>query len=210
MSKNQFDNFDMTDPLGIWRAFRDTNMDAWAKAMANLVSTEAFAQSLGAYLDTYFATSAPMQRAVEQYMERSLSSLNMPSRVEVISLASRMTNIEMRLDDLEAKTDQILHALRAQPPVIVEMMEEHVSRAAATNGAANDENLETHLQALDEKTERLLKMVQTLQGVPQPPAKPAPPRTRKPKPPTPVDETPASPEDIAQDKGVEGFEEAAS
>lgn len=210
MSQNQNDSFDLTDPLGIWRTFRDSNMDAWAKAMANLVNTDAFARSLGAYLDTYLATSAPLQKAVADYMERYLASVNMPSRAEVTTLAQRLTNIEMRLDDMDAKTDQILQALRAQPPVIVEMMDEQMRRAPGANGAASEEQLEAQLKALDDKTEQLLHLIQTMQGGPVPPPKPTPPRNRKPKPPVPVDESPASPEDIAQDKGVEGFQEASS
>ncbi len=31
----------------------------------------------------------------------------MPSRADVVSIAERMTNIEMRLDDLDAKLDDI-------------------------------------------------------------------------------------------------------
>ncbi len=209
MSENR-NSFDMTDPLGIWRSFRDANMDAWAKAMANLVNTEAFAQYLGVYLDTYLATSAPFQKAVERYMERYLASLSMPARGDVTSLAQRMTNMEMRLDDLDAKIDQILLTLRAQPPVIVEMLEEQV-KIAPTNGTVREEQLEAHLQSLGAKTEELLNLLQRLQGSADTATQvAAPARNRKPKPPTPVDESPDSAEDIAQDKGVAGFQDATS
>ena len=41
--------------------------------------------------------------AMEIAMEQSLTNLNLPSRDEVARVAERMTNIEMRLDDLDAK-----------------------------------------------------------------------------------------------------------
>jgi len=37
----------------------------------------------------------------------------LPTRREVLSIAERMTNIEMRLDDVEAKIDQLLDLLKA-------------------------------------------------------------------------------------------------
>jgi hypothetical protein len=44
----------------------------------------------------------------------------MPSRADVVSIAERMTNIEMRLDDLDAKLDtiqrSIMQAAAGPPP----------------------------------------------------------------------------------------------
>jgi len=92
---------------------RDANLDAWAKGMATMVNTEAFSKAIGLQLDTMVAASAPMQKVVSQYMESYLAQANMPSRAEVISLAQRMTNVEMRLDDMDARLDEILHAVRS-------------------------------------------------------------------------------------------------
>jgi hypothetical protein len=113
MTNNQHDGFDPTDPVGAWRTIRDANLDAWAKGMATMVNTEGFAKALGLQLDTMLAASAPMQKVVSQYMETYLAQASMPSRAEVISLAQRMTNIEMRLDDMDARLDDILYAVRA-------------------------------------------------------------------------------------------------
>jgi len=113
MSSNQNEGFDFTDPVGTWRTIRDANLDAWAKGMATLVNTETFSKALGLQLDTMLAASAPVQKTMNQYMEAYLGQANLPSRAEVISLARRMTNIEMRLDDMDARLDEILFALRA-------------------------------------------------------------------------------------------------
>lgn len=44
-------------------------------------------------------------------MLRVLEQLSMPSRADFISLADRVTNIEMRLDDMDAKLDQIVNVI---------------------------------------------------------------------------------------------------
>lgn len=131
MSQNPTDGFDPNDPLGTWRTIRDANLDAWAKGMASLVNTEAFAKAIGMQLDTMLAASAPVKQVVQQYMETYLAQMNMPSRSEMVSLAQRLTNIELRLDDMQAQLDDLLAAVRAipAPPVAA-------STPAATNGEA--------------------------------------------------------------------------
>jgi hypothetical protein len=95
------------DPMEPWRAARDSYMEAWGKTMVDMVNSEAYAQSTGAMLESYMTVSAPFRDAVEKAMLRTLEQLSMPSRAEVVSIAERMTNIEMRLDDLDAKLDNI-------------------------------------------------------------------------------------------------------
>jgi len=95
------------DPMEPWRGMRDAYLDAWAKSMIDMVNTEAYAQATGAMLDTYLTLSAPFREAVEKAMVKTLEQLSMPSRADVVSIAQRMTHIEMRLDDLDAKIDEI-------------------------------------------------------------------------------------------------------
>ncbi len=101
------------DPLDAWRGVRDVYMDAWSKNMVEMVNTEAYAQATGAMLDTYLTASTPFREALEKAMVKTLEQLAMPSRADVVSIAERMTNIEMRLDDLDAKLDSI-HRLITQ------------------------------------------------------------------------------------------------
>jgi len=100
------------DPFAPWKQFQGPMMDAWSKMMSAAVATEDFARVMGEYLDNYFEASAPMRKQFEAAMEKYQEGMNMPSRKEVIQLAERLTNIEMRLDDLEAKADQILDILK--------------------------------------------------------------------------------------------------
>jgi hypothetical protein len=100
------------DPTGILKTMRDSSMDAWSKMMIAFVHTDAYAQATGAMLDAWLTASAPFRKAVETAMTQALVNCNMPTRADVIGLAERLTNIEMRLDDLEAKLEENQRALR--------------------------------------------------------------------------------------------------
>jgi polyhydroxyalkanoate synthesis regulator phasin len=91
-----------------WRVMRDAGMDAWAKAMVETVKNEDYARVTGTMLDAYLTASIPFREMVERTMAQALQQFNMPSRADITSLAERLTNIEMRLDDLDSKITQVL------------------------------------------------------------------------------------------------------
>ena len=94
------------DPMEPFRGIRDAYMDVWAKTMVDMVNSEAYAQATGTMLDTYLTVSAPFREAVEKAMVKTLEQMAMPSRADITSLAERITHIELRLDDLDAKLDE--------------------------------------------------------------------------------------------------------
>jgi hypothetical protein len=112
MAQENNGNFNPFDPTGMLKTIRDANMETWSKMMIESVNTDAYARVTGEMLDAYLSKSTPFQKAIETAMTRALGNLNMPSRAEVISLAERLTNIEMRLDDIEAKLDECLRGSR--------------------------------------------------------------------------------------------------
>jgi hypothetical protein len=122
------DNFNPFDPTGMLKGIRDANLDAVSKMMIECVSSDAYARATGTVLDGWLAGSTPFRKAVEAALTQALAGLNMPSRGEVASLAERLTNVEMRLDDIEAKLDECLRAVAPR------------SRAGAKNKAANGES----------------------------------------------------------------------
>lgn len=99
------------DPFGFWKNTQGATLDAWSKAMIELVNTDAYAEATGRMLDSYLTVSAPMRKLLEQTMTQVLAQYNLPSRAEVLSLAERFTNIEMRLDDLDARLDTMQRAV---------------------------------------------------------------------------------------------------
>ena len=106
----QSENSNPFDPTGMYKNMRDAGMEAWSKMMIQMVNSEAYAQATAAALDAWLTTSAPFRKAIESTMTQVLTQLNMPVRSDVTGLAERLTHIEMRLDDLEAKLDE-----RTQP-----------------------------------------------------------------------------------------------
>ncbi len=100
------DEFKPIDPFGAWRGMRDAGLESWSKSMIELVNSDAFAQRQAAVLDAYLTSSAPLQQALQQAMTRVLTQLNMPTRSDVIGLSERLTNIELRLDDLEVALER--------------------------------------------------------------------------------------------------------
>jgi hypothetical protein len=106
-TNNDFNPF---DPTGMLKQMRDSGMETWSKAMIQLVNTDAYAHATGAMLDSWLTASTPFHKATEAALTRALASCQLPTRDDVIRLAERLTNIEMRLDDLEAKLDEAARA----------------------------------------------------------------------------------------------------
>jgi len=105
------------DPLEAWKNMRDASLEAWAKTMTEAVNTDAYARTTGVMLDTYLAASAPFREALQKSMVQALQQLGLPTRSDFESLAERMSNLEMRLDDMDAKLDQFAQprAARSKP-----------------------------------------------------------------------------------------------
>jgi BMFP domain-containing protein YqiC len=87
---------------------------AWAAPMAQMVSSKPVADAMAQQMETGLTAAGIVRRQMTELMEQTLQQMNLPSRKEVLSLAERLTALEMRLDDVEAKLDQILDLLKAK------------------------------------------------------------------------------------------------
>ena len=96
------------DPFEAFRKMRDTYLEGMSKVMIDAVNTEEYAQATGALLNNYLTLSAPFREALDKAMIMALEQFSLPSRQQVVALAERFTNLEMRLDDLDAKLDRIV------------------------------------------------------------------------------------------------------
>ncbi|MBZ5592202.1 MAG: hypothetical protein LAP39_08195 [Acidobacteriia bacterium] len=95
------------DPLEAWKSMRDASLEVWAKGLTEAVNTDAYTQATGAMLDAYLSASAPFREVMQKSMAQALEQLGLPTRADFESLAERMTHLEMRLDDMDAKLDQL-------------------------------------------------------------------------------------------------------
>ena len=106
------------DPFEPFRGIRDNYLDAMSKVMINTVNSEEYAEASGAMLKCALEMSAPFRQAFDKSMAVALQQLSLPSRQDVIALAQRFSNMEMRLDDIDAKLDRIVELSSAnRPPV---------------------------------------------------------------------------------------------
>jgi polyhydroxyalkanoate synthesis regulator phasin len=107
------------DPFAPFREMRDAYFDAASKNMAEAVNSEAYAKATGAMLDCYLTASTPIREEISKSMLQMMQQLSMPSRQDIAALAERFANLELRVDDLDAKLDRVLNLLapiRPTPP----------------------------------------------------------------------------------------------
>jgi len=114
MAENE--NAKSADPFEALRGMRDNYLDAMSKVMIGAVNSEEYAQASGVMLNSALIASAPFREALDKATAAALQQSSMPSRQEVAALAGRFTNIEMRLDDMEAKLDRIIELCSVAKP----------------------------------------------------------------------------------------------
>lgn len=130
------------NPFEPFRGMRDAYLEGLSNAMIGVVNTESYAQATGAMLDCYLTASAPFREVLEKSLLQTMQQLSLPSRQEVASLAERFANIEMRLDDMDAKLDNLAKGLmgifqpatKAPPAAHTKPDAVHQSRRGATEG----------------------------------------------------------------------------
>jgi len=99
------DTMNIFDPTGMMKGMRDASMQQWSKMMTDFVMSDAYASANAEMLNAWLTTSTPFRKAMETAVNQSLAAMNLASRDDYMRLADRLTNIEMRLDDLDAKLD---------------------------------------------------------------------------------------------------------
>jgi hypothetical protein len=104
------------DPIKLIREARDGGMDAWAKLMLRLTSSHEYQRVQGAISKPTLLAVALYRKAAESAMSEVLAQLNMPSREDVLSLSTRLTHIEMAIDDLGAGLEQLRRAVGVARP----------------------------------------------------------------------------------------------
>jgi polyhydroxyalkanoate synthesis regulator phasin len=120
------------DPFESFREVRDAYLDSVSKGMVEAVNAEAYARATGAMLDWSLTASEPFREAMEKSMLQVMQQLSLPSRQELAALAERFTNLELRVDDLDAKLDRVLELLTSKSGTTKPA--EHTDREERTAG----------------------------------------------------------------------------
>jgi polyhydroxyalkanoate synthesis regulator phasin len=101
------------DPFAPWVQFMDNWVKSWSGVMSETVASEGFVASMGEQLEGWLEATKLVRQQMKVSMEQYLQQMSLPTRSQVVSLAQRLTQVEMRLDDLEAKADEGLDRLKA-------------------------------------------------------------------------------------------------
>lgn len=99
------------DPSETLRQARDAYLEAASKIMSSMVNTASYAEVSGDLLKSYLELAEPANICMDKFMPQILAFYRMPSRNEVESAANRITNIEMKLDDISTMLEEISRSL---------------------------------------------------------------------------------------------------
>lgn len=98
-------------PTEAWKRSMDRWLTAWAAFMEETTSTPEFAAASGQALSRVLDVQKPMLDQTEAVMQRWLEIVNMPSRIDIVRLASQLNEIAARLDEMGDRLDEIQDAL---------------------------------------------------------------------------------------------------
>jgi len=87
---------EVSDPLGLWRKFYETNEQAWTQLMSQVVSTPEFAAGMGRTASNQAVMHDAVRRSARAYLEAA----EMPSIRDISRLASQIVTLDAKVDDL--------------------------------------------------------------------------------------------------------------
>jgi hypothetical protein len=101
----------LADAMAQWKKFMDESMESWSGILHEAMDTEAFAALSGRMLDQFLHAAGPLRANVQAGTEELYRTVNLPSRKQVISLASQVVAIDARLEALEDRLGQLARSL---------------------------------------------------------------------------------------------------
>ena len=103
----------------LWRNWLTETERQWNGFFNEVMGTDSFGRFVGAYMEMY----GTFQRLVAHNMERSLSTLNVPSRSDIVDLSERLSNVEERLASIESSIRALAEAVGhpAQPAAVTQL-----------------------------------------------------------------------------------------
>ena len=112
-------NDDRPDVGQLWRNWLTDTERQWNAFFNDVMGTDSFGRFLGGYMEVY----STVQRLVAQNMERSLSTLNVPSRSDIVELSERLGSVEERLGAIESNLKTLAEAVGhpSQPAAVTQL-----------------------------------------------------------------------------------------
>ena len=99
------------DAIVQWKKFLDDSIEVWSKVLGQAMETEGFARAMGQFMDQYLNTVGPIRKGLQSSNEEFLKTMNLPSRTQVVDLASHVVSLEDRLESLEERIEDLVDSI---------------------------------------------------------------------------------------------------
>jgi len=96
------------DPFTLWKQLYDQTEEQWSKTLGETVKSESFSAWLGLLQKQMLAYHDAVRKTTEHY----LGHAHLPSKQDLVNLAELIVNVEAKVDELDAKLDQLHDLLK--------------------------------------------------------------------------------------------------
>ncbi len=119
----------------LWRNWLVETERQWNDFFNDVMGTDSFGRLVGGYTEVY----STFQRLVAQNMERSLSTLNVPSRSDIVELSERLSRVDERLASIESSISALAEAVGhpSQPAPVTQLRPRRTRRPRNQPAEAN-------------------------------------------------------------------------
>lgn len=103
----------------LWRNWLTETERQWNAFFNDVMGTDSFSRFLGGYVEIY----GVLQRLVAHNVERSLATLNVPTRSDIVDLSERLSTVEERLTSIESSLRALAEAVGhpTQPAAVTQL-----------------------------------------------------------------------------------------
>jgi hypothetical protein len=101
------DSNNRPDVAQLWWNWLTETERQWNAFFNDVMGTDSFGRLLGGYVEMY----GTVQRLVAHNVERSLSTLNVPTRSDIVDLSERLSSVEQRLTSIDSSLRALAEAI---------------------------------------------------------------------------------------------------
>ena len=98
-------------PLEVWREATNKALEVAGQVAEQLVASETFSSVVSRAAKSALDIVTPLRQSMNQLAETASEWTNIPTRTQVVELAGRINRLELILDDLDVKTDELVGLL---------------------------------------------------------------------------------------------------
>src|SRR5438552_3274108 len=124
-----------SDPFQLWRRTFDLWLGGWSAGLEQALASPATASVSGRMLDSVLNVEKPLRDQTATLMQFWLEFINMPSRQDVVRLATQLNDANARLDDLQELVESSEDAGFTLEDAVMDVIPAMVRRAQRHSGA---------------------------------------------------------------------------